>query len=226
MMLLFSVCNPPKLDKLMEQQFWQEKWNANEIGFHQDSPHPLLEKHLPSLSLGKAARVFVPLCGKSSDMICLQQMGHEVVGLELSEVAAQSFFDENELYVSINDAGEFKRFQSAHIEILCGDFFSATREILGNISAVFDRAALIALPPEMRQRYVKKLQYILNPEVEILLVSLEYAEDIVKPPPFAVTKEEVISLYSNWCNVELLEKAGSEVKGKPCHELAYRLRVE
>ncbi|MBT7950289.1 MAG: thiopurine S-methyltransferase [Gammaproteobacteria bacterium] len=209
----------------MEQQFWQEKWNANEIGFHQDSVHPLLEKHFASLGLEKGDRVFVPLCGKSSDIICLQKMGYEVVGLELSEVAAQSFFSENNLYASINDAGEYKRFQSAHIEILCGDFFSVTKEILGNISAVFDRAALIALPPEMRKQYAEKMQYILNSDVETLLIALEYPDSSVNGPPFAVFQKEVEALYGGWCTVELLEKADTEVKGTPCHEMAYRLKV-
>jgi thiopurine S-methyltransferase len=209
----------------MEQQFWQEKWNANEIGFHQDSVHPLLEKHFASLGLEKGDRIFVPLCGKSSDIICLQKMGYEVIGLELSEVAAQSFFSENNLYVSINDAGEYKRFLSAHIEILCGDFFSVTKELLGNISAVFDRAALIALPPEMRKQYAEKMQYILNSEVETLLIALEYPDSSVNAPPFAVFQKEVEALYGGWCTVEELEKADAEVKGTPCHEIAYRLKV-
>ena len=152
-------------------------------------------------------------------------MGYEVVGLELSEVAAQSFFSENNLYVSINDAGEFKRFQTAHIEILCGDFFSVRKELLGNISAVFDRAALIALPPEMRKQYAENMRYILNPGVETLLIALEYQISSVNPPPFAVYQKEVEALYGDWCSVELVEKADTEVKGTACHEMAYRLKV-
>ena len=209
----------------MEKQFWHEKWEANDLGFHQDAPHPLLEKHFSSLGLAKDKRVFVPLCGKSSDMICLKAMGYEVLGLELSEVAAHSFFKENNLVVRISDAGDYKRFQSAHIEILCGDFFSVTSELLTDVSAVFDRAALIALPPGMRLQYVEKLQQLLKPGIQTLLIALEYEPGIINAPPFAVVQDEVNSLYSNWCDIGLLEKAASEVKGRPCYELVYRLKV-
>ncbi len=209
----------------MEHQFWQEKWQANEIGFHQDAPHPLLQKHFPTLAPAKGGRVFVPLCGKSGDMMCLQQQGFDVIGLELSEIAAQAFFEENHLQVTVSDAGDYKRFQSAHIEIICGDFFAVTRELLGDISAVFDRAALVALPPEMRVQYVGQMRHLLEPGVEGLLIVLEYEQDIISPPPFAVFQEEVNSLYGHWCDIKLLEKAASDVKGKPCVELACRFRV-
>ncbi len=209
----------------MEQQFWQDKWKANELGFHQNATHPLLEKYFPPPRQQKSERVFVPLCGKSSDMIYLQDMGYEVVGLELSEIAAESFFSENNLHASIIEAGEYKRFQSAHIEILCGDFFSVKRELLGNISAVFDRAALIALPAEMRRQYAEKLRYILDPGVETLLIALEYEHDIINPPPFDIYESEIETLFGPWCDIELLEKVDAEVKGKPCHELAYRLKI-
>jgi thiopurine S-methyltransferase len=219
------IKNTSQKRQYMEKQFWHEKWEANDLGFHQDAPHPLLEKHFPGLGLAKGKRVFVPLCGKSSDMICLQAMGYEVLGLELSEVAAHSFFSENKLEVSISDEGAYKRFQSSHIEILCGDFFSTTRELLDSVSAVFDRAAIIAMPPEMREQYANKMRDLLNPGVEILLITLEYEQGIINPPPFAVSQQEVNRLFDPWCNIELLEKAAAEVKGKPCFELAYWLKV-
>jgi len=209
----------------MEKQFWQEKWNKNEIGFHQDSAHPLLEKHFPNLLLETRSRIFVPLCGKSSDMICLQKMGHKVVGLELSEIAARSFFKENNLDYNVKDEGGFVHFQSTHIEIFCGDFFTASKAVLGEISAVFDRAALIALPKELRKQYGSKMKELLEPGVLSLLITLEYQQESVNPPPFAVFNEEVLELFAHWCNVDLLEKSHSEVKGKPCHEVVYRLRV-
>ena len=209
----------------MKQEFWQEKWQANEIGFHQDASHPLLKKYFSALALQHGARVFVPLCGKSSDMIWLQEQGYEVVGLELSEIAVQSFFSENKIDVSISEAEGYLRFQSAHIEILCGDFFSVRRELLGDIAAVFDRAALIALPPEMRVQYAEKMRQVMGPGIEMLLIALEYEQGIINPPPFAVVQDEVMTLYNSWCDIERLEKASALVKGKPCHELAYQLKV-
>ena len=209
----------------MEHQFWQKKWDSNEIGFHQDAPHPLLEKHFPSLGLQAGSRVFVPLCGKSSDMITLKNQGYKVVGLELSEIAVQAFFSENQLDVQMGEDEHYKRFQSANIEIMCGDFFAVTSDSLGKVSAVFDRAALIALPAEMRRRYVAQIQQLALPCTQIMLIALEYEQDLINPPPFSVYQDEVNALYDSWCDVELLEKAAAVVKGKPCNELAYRLMV-
>ena len=209
----------------MEQQFWQEKWEANETGFHQDTTHPLLEKYYPKLDLEKGTRVYVPLCGKSIDMIYLMRQGCKVIGLELSEVAVQSFFIENDIEVSIASAGEYKHFQSSDIQIWCGDFFSMPGEIMGGFSTVYDRASLIALPPEMRLQYVDKMKQLSSRGIEILLIALEYEHGLVNPPPFTVVQDEVENLYGSWCDIELLEKAPATVKGKPCYELVYRLRV-
>jgi thiopurine S-methyltransferase len=209
----------------MKQEFWQEKWQANEIGFHQDVVHPLLVKYLATLSLEKGSRVFVPLCGKSRDIICVREQGYEVIGLELSELAVESFFSENDILANSSESSDFNHFKARSIEILCGDFFSLTQKLLGNISAVFDRAALIALPEEMRIAYVKKMQTLLMPGTQILLISLEYEKGLVNSPPHTVLETEVTELYSDWCDVYLLERAVAEVKGKPCHELVYRLTV-
>ena len=189
------------------------------------APHPLLEKHFPSLGLQRGSRVFVPLCGKSSDMITLENQGYKVVGLELSEIAVQAFFSENQLDVQMGEDEHYKRFQSANIEIMCGDFFAVTSDSLGKVSAVFDRAALIALPAEMRRRYVAQIQQITLPGTQMMLIALEYEQDLINPPPFAVFQDEINTLYGSWCDIKLLEKAAAEVKGKSCYELAYRLMV-
>jgi thiopurine S-methyltransferase len=210
----------------MKQEFWQGKWQANEIGFHQDVAHPLLVKYMPALNLEKDNRVFVPLCGKSRDMLCLHELGCEVIGLELSELAVKSFFSENDMVANSSELSQFKRFNAKDIEILCGDFFSLTKKMLGNVSAVFDRAALIALPEEMRVDYVKKMQTLIEPGMQILIISLEYEPGLISSPPHTVLQTEVAELYSNWCDIKLLDKVVSIVKGKPCHELAYQLTVK
>ena len=209
----------------MKQKFWQDKWQANEIGFHQDVAHPLLVKYLSALNLEKDSRVFVPLCGKSRDMICVREQGYEVIGLELSELAVESFFSENDMLANSSESSGFNHFKARNIEILCGDFFSLTQNLLGNISAVFDRAALIALPKEMRIAYVKKMQTLLMPGTQILFISLEYEQGLISSPPHTVLETEVTELYSDWCDVNLLERAVATVKGKPCHELVYQLTV-
>lgn len=209
----------------MEHRFWNEKWEKNETGFHQDSPHPLLTKHFEALGLARSARVFVPLCGKSRDMLCLRDMGYRVLGLELSPIAVSAFFDENGLAVQRRDGHGLQRFYTDDIEIICGDFFSLASGTAGVIDAVFDRAALIAMPPAMRVTYVNKMRELLKAGTKLLLIALEYEDGQVSAPPFTVKGAEISRLYGDWCDIDLLEKADAEVKGVACHELAYRITV-
>ncbi len=209
----------------MEKEFWQEKWQADEIGFHQDQVHPLLKKHLFKIRAGENKRVFVPLCGKSRDMLYWANHGYKVVGLELSAIAAEAFYQENGLSFAQSEIDQFQLFSNTEIEILCGDFFTVSRAQLGGVSSVFDRAALIALPAPMRQGYVEKMKTLLQAGTEILLIALEYEKNLVNAPPFSIADEEIFELYSGWCDIKLLEKAEAEVKGKPCFERVYRMEV-
>ena len=209
----------------MEKQFWQEKWESNEIGFHQEEPHPLLIDHFSSLELEKGSHVFVPLCGKSRDMLCIRDMGYRVTGLELSQVAVQSFFTENNLEYETSALEDFECYTGESLKVLCGDFFRLNSNSVDNIDAVFDRASLVAMPPSMRMGYVNILKSLLVSGTRILLVVLEYEEGVINPPPFAIQRQELLHLYASWCRVELQAKIDSNVKGHACQELAYRLTV-
>ncbi|HEV57568.1 MAG TPA: thiopurine S-methyltransferase [Phycisphaerales bacterium] len=179
----------------MNPEFWHERWEHGEIGFHQAAINPHLEQHWPRLNLPAQARVFVPLCGKSLDMLWLAGEGHRVVGVELSERAVEAFFRENDLLPEITDAGAFRRYAVDEIEILCGDFFDLDRRTLGPVEAVFDRASLVALPPAMRERYVAHMVGLLDPAAIVLLVTFDYPQAEMDGPPFAVTEAEVRHLY-------------------------------
>jgi len=37
----------------MEVEFWHEKWQKNEIGFHENKPNPILVKNIEALNLEK-----------------------------------------------------------------------------------------------------------------------------------------------------------------------------
>jgi thiopurine S-methyltransferase len=179
----------------MQPEFWLERWQQNQIGFHQGRVNPYLQQFWSQLGITRASRVFVPLCGKSSDMLWLRAQGHEVVGVELSEFAVRAFFEENGLPVEIRREDRFLVFEGDGIRLYCGDFFSLTSHHLAGVSAVYDRAALIALPPEMRPGYVAHLHALLAPRIEILLVSFEYPQVQMQGPPFSVEEGEVRTLY-------------------------------
>jgi thiopurine S-methyltransferase len=188
----------------MKKDFWLERWERAEIGFHQDEINQYLIRYWPKLNVAVGSTVFVPLCGKSRDMLWLRDQGYEVVGVELSPVAVRAFFEENGLEPTISYHNGFDQCEASHIRLLCGDFFQLGKDDIPGVNAVFDRASLVALPPEMRKQYVRLMLEILPHGTEILLISFEYDQSKMSGPPFAVTREEVYQLYSKATAVELL----------------------
>lgn len=188
----------------MQPDFWLERWRRNEIGFHQPLFNTHLQEYWQQLRLPPGGRVFVPLCGKSRDLLWLRAQGHSVVGVEISAIALRDFFSENNLTPQLGHRPPFDHSQVEGIDLLCGDFFELTQSDLAGVTGVYDRAALIALPPPLRERYVAKLVEILPPPVEILLVTMEYPQDQMQGPPFSVTEEEVRALYTAHYHIESL----------------------
>ncbi len=176
----------------MQPEFWRERWQRNEIGFHQDLPHKALEAHWARLQLQPGSRVFVPLAGKSLDMLWLARRGHAVVGVELAPEAVAAFATEQ---------GPQPR-----IDLRCGDIFDLTSAALGPVAAVFDRAALIALPPALRQRYATQMASLTAAGTRTLLVTLEYEQSRMSGPPHSVPEDEVHALFDATHHVELLER--------------------
>lgn len=186
----------------MHQEFWQERWDRGEIGFHLKDVNPLLRRHWPALQLAVNSRVLVPLCGKSLDLAWLAAQGLQVLGIELSEKAVQAFFTEHDLLPEVMQQGPFRVYRSESIEIFCGDFFALTAADLRDCRALYDRAALIALPERMRERYVAHLTAILPAHCQALLVTLDYPQQQMDGPPFAVSDELVHQLYEPAWRVE------------------------
>lgn len=188
----------------MKKDFWLERWQREEIGFHEGVANAYLKQFWHGLRLPEGSGVFVPLCGKSLDMRWLREQGHAVVGVELSSLAAQSFFNENKYICERYGSENFECFEADGIRILCGDFFDLRREDLATISAVYDRASLVALPPEMRERYVAHMVSVLPPATQILLVTFDYPQHEMSGPPFAVSPAEVERLYRQHAEIRVL----------------------
>lgn len=189
----------------MDPDFWHDKWQNKSIGFHQAEVNRYLQKYIDELVLAAGDTVFVPLCGKSLDMWWLHEQGYNVIGIELSEIAAKSFFDEAGKRACKIKNGDFVSWKYANVEILCGDYFDLNADVLGKVDAVFDRAALIALPSEMRTNYVDQLGLLLQPGTRGVLVTLEYPQNEMTGPPFSVTEQEVRKLYARDFQLDLIE---------------------
>ncbi|MHB2140057.1 thiopurine S-methyltransferase [Pseudomonas monsensis] len=190
----------------MQPEFWHKKWASNQIGFHLSEVNPYLQRHWPELSIPATARVLVPLCGKSLDLAWLAGRGHQVLGVELSEKAIEDFFNEHQIQPQISEKGAFKVYRSDAIELWCGDFFALTASDLADCVALYDRAALIALPAPMRERYAAHLQQILPQGVQGVLITLDYDQAQIPGPPFAVGDDEVKRLLGDLWQVQALEE--------------------
>ncbi|MFY0615722.1 MAG: thiopurine S-methyltransferase [Hyphomicrobiaceae bacterium] len=181
----------------MDPDFWLERWQQSQIGFHQADTEPLLQNHWPALGVPAGSYVFVPLCGKSLDMAWLAGQGYQVIGNELSQIAIDDFFTGQGLVPDKRTEAGFTVSSAAPYELWCGDFFDLPESSTRNVGGIYDRAALIALPPDMRQRYARKLTELSHSAAKALLITLEYDQSILPGPPHSVSSAEVESLFAN-----------------------------
>jgi thiopurine S-methyltransferase len=182
----------------MHAEFWQARWARSEIGFHLPEVNPYLQQHWPALGLLEGSRVLVPLCGKSLDLAWLAGRGYQVVGVELAQRAVEDFFAEHALQPVVSEVGAFRVYRAGAVEIYCGDFFALTAQQLAGCTGLYDRAALIALPPEMRARYVAHLTQALPSGCQ------DYDQAQMDGPPFAVADDEVQRLFTPDWQLEAL----------------------
>ena len=188
----------------MDPAFWHSRWQEGRIGFHQDRPTPLLVEHWTSLGLAQGSRVLVPLCGKSLDMAWLASQGHRVLGVELSAMAVRAFYDEHGLAPSIEQHPAGDIYRAGDVDIVRGDAFALDADTLRDCAGVFDRGALIALPPDMRRGYASELYARLPAGCRGLLVTLEYPAHEKAGPPFSVPEAEVRDLFGRDWRIDVL----------------------
>jgi thiopurine S-methyltransferase len=189
----------------MQPEFWHKRWASNQIGFHLTEVNPYLQRFWPGLERAAGSQVLVPLCGKSLDLAWLAGQGFQVLGVELSEKAVEDFFHEQKLEPQISQHGLFKVYSAESIELWCGDFFALTAEDVEGCTGLYDRAALIALPLEMREHYVQHLARILPDACQGLLITLDYNQSEIDGPPFSVPDAEVQRLLATDWQLEVLE---------------------
>jgi thiopurine S-methyltransferase len=190
----------------MNAEFWLKRWQEGNIRFHQTRVTPPLQRYWPSLSLQPGSRVLVPLCGKSLDMIWLAEQGFRVLGVELSQLAVEQFFSENDLHPTIHQTVEGAHHVAGNIEIICGDIFKLGADTFSSCLGVYDRAALIALPANMREHYVQHVYTQLPDEYRGLLITLDYPQELMNGPPFSVHDEEVQSLYASHSDATIIDR--------------------
>lgn len=188
----------------MEISYWQSRWQKNKTGWHMQQVFPLLKKYWPGLGIKQKAAVLVPLCGKTLDIDWLAAQEYYPVGVDVSDIALKEIMGRQDQPFSQASKGPFKCYTSSSMELLCGDILKLRADWLPDIEAVYDKAALIALPPEKRTRYSELIQSLMQPGYRMLLNCFEYPPEEMNGPPFPVFEDELVQLYGDKCTVELL----------------------
>jgi thiopurine S-methyltransferase len=188
----------------VQPEFWQHRWRTAQIGFHQAIVDRRLEAYWPKLNLPADTRVFVPLCGKSLDLLWLRDRGHRVIGIELSSLAVEGFCMEHGIPAVRRSHGDFDVFEAERLTLIRGDFFKLTPALFGAVSAVYDRASLIAFTPAQRSAYVEHLTALTQPRTQTLLITVEYPQAQMNGPPFSVPRTDIDLLYADHHSIELL----------------------
>jgi thiopurine S-methyltransferase len=173
---------------------WIERWKEGRIGWHEPGGNAKLREYWPDMA--DSSRVLVPFCGKSRDILWLASRGLEVVGVELSQIAVETFFDEHSLEVEVTGGGDTicYRARTHPITIICGDYFDFEAK---PFDALFDRGALVAVPADMRPRYVEHTDTLLKENAYRLVITLEYDQSAAPGPPFAVMPDEIATYWSD-----------------------------
>ncbi|MDI1309243.1 MAG: thiopurine S-methyltransferase [Methylotenera sp.] len=212
----------------MKHDFWHSKWQKDEIGFHLAEANPLLVKHFPALQLASNSRIFLPLCGKTLDIHWLLAQGYQVVGAELSTIAVEALFSELNLMPTITQVGRLVQYSAPNITLWNGDIFEINQALLGKVEAVYDRAALVALPEDMRTTYTEHLMALTNKAPQ-LLICFEYDQSVHAGPPFSIGADEVKQHYQAVYDLTLLasETLADGLKGKyPATEQVWLLKPD
>lgn len=189
----------------MDAHFWHERWQDNRIGFHAAQANPLLVAHFASLALAPDSRVFLPLCGKTLDIGWLLAQGHRVAGAELSRLAIDQLFDQLGVTPTITQRGALIHYAAPRIDMFVGDIFDLSAQTLAPVDAIYDRAALVALPEDMRLRYGAHVAAI-SGQAPQLLICFEYAEGVINGPPFSLDPGAIGRVYDGKFTQTLLER--------------------
>lgn len=189
----------------MKNDFWLKKWEMGDTPFHEVDVNPNLMHYFSRLNLQNGDHILVPLCGKSKDMLWLAEQGLQVIGVELSPIACNEFFAELGVNPMMTKHKGFSIYQYNNIKVFCGDLFELFAEDLPSIQAIYDCKALIALPPDLRKKYVKHLISCTNDQVKMILITID-TDDIVRSPPFPINEAEINALYGEHFNIQPIKQ--------------------
>lgn len=190
----------------MEISYWQSRWQKNHTGWHMDQVYPLLTKLWPHLPFKSNTQVLVPLCGKTLDMKWLAEKGCHVLGVDASPKALREFRALCPDEFLEDTSHSFSVYRSPNIELWEGDFLKLPKSKVPGPDLIYDKAAMVALPPEIRKTYTQKILELCEHNTQILLQTFEYNQEEMNGPPFSVDENEICRHFENQFSIQLMHK--------------------
>jgi thiopurine S-methyltransferase len=194
---------------MMEFNDWHQRWEQNQIAFHEGQPNVLLVAYFDALALEKGSRVMLPLCGKTVDIHWLLAQGYQVVGIELSEIAVKQLFEDLAITPTVTEVGALKCYEAANVVVYVGDFFELNANELGTVDCVYDRAALVALTESQRKRYTAHLRQVTQHAPQ-LVICYVYDQSVMAGPPHSITEDEMRQHYAEYFELNHLAEVPVE----------------
>ncbi|OCT58017.1 probable thiopurine S-methyltransferase [Xenopus laevis] len=202
-------------DRVLNENDWRDNWEKRKIGFHEKNIHVFLSEFVEDMVNKRAQiHIFFPLCGKAVDMKWLADMGHSIVGVDVSEMGLKEFFEEQNIpYVEetlpeIPGAKVFKS-TSGNISLYCCNMFDLSSSIIGKFGGIWDRGAMVAINSWDRERYAKLILTLMENDCRYLLVTCVYDPKLHPGPPFYISDTARESLLGQSCNVKFLKTIDS-----------------
>ncbi len=193
---------------------WHSHWTRKSPGFHEGQVNSYLQQFLPLYNLQPGDTIFMPLCGKSVDILWLSQQGYQVIGVELSKIAIESFFAESEIDFVKVQHDKLVAYEAPGITLYLGDYMNMQADTLTDCKLVYDRASIVAIESFNRKSYKRKMLELISPATPMLLVTLDYDQSVMHGPPFSVPVNEIAELYQPEYRLELLQSS-EQIEERP-----------
>lgn len=197
------------------EDHWLDAWNRGLTPWSDPGINQYLRDNLAKLRLTTGCTILVPMCGDSADMVWLAEQGHNVVGIDISHLAIESFF--SQATIAYNKIGNVYTSKNTPLNITIINENIFNTELLSTFSfdAIYDKGALVTVPHKHKPKYILRM-HKLAPRAKILLITAYYRQAPgYGAPPFLESVESVQSLYREHYSFSLLEhKIGNDNQEK------------
>lgn len=181
----------------MEISYWQSRWRKGKTGWHMDTVYPPLPTFWDDVNIESGSRILVPLCGKSLDLGWFVDHGHTVTGIDVSAKAIHHIMQQHPESFTKDSSHGFTVYRSESLVLWQGDYSKLPTDEIPTQDLIYDKASIIALPPEKRLDHANKHIELCSTHTQILLQTFEYEQSEMHGPPFAVHEEELKKLFGN-----------------------------